>query len=105
MWETFSPVKVGFLKEVGIVMSAKEKAIEVCGAVPIARHINDDRFSVGWYTDRLYETGVGSKVDDEGLFFWADTGYGDCDHPVGSGRTGLTPRVSCTLFMRNWRQS
>lgn len=69
----FSPVKVGFLKEVGIVMSAKEKAIEVCGAVPIARHINDDRFSVGWYMDRLYETGVGSKVDDEGLFFWADT--------------------------------
>lgn len=78
----FSPVKVGFLKEVGIVMSAKEKAIEVCGAMPIARHINDDRFSVGWYyTDRLYETGVGSKVDDEGLFFWADTGYGDCDNP------------------------
>lgn len=62
-------------------MNAKEKAIEVCGAVPIARHINDDRFSVGWYTDRLYETGVGSKVDDEGLFFWADTGYGDCDYP------------------------
>lgn len=62
-------------------MSAKEKAIEVCGAMPIARHINDDRFSVGWYTDRLYETSVGSKVDDEGLFFWADTGYGDCDHP------------------------
>lgn len=62
-------------------MSAKEKAIEICGAMPIARHINDDRFSVGWYTDRLYETGVGSKVDDEGLFFWADTGYGDCDHP------------------------
>lgn len=77
----FSPVKVGFLKEVGIAMSAKENAIEICGAVPIARHINDDRFSVGWYTDRLYETGVGSKVDDEGLFFWADTGYGDCDHP------------------------
>ena len=50
-------------------MSAKEKAIEVCGAMPIARHINDDRFSVGWYMDRLYETGVGSKVDDEGLFF------------------------------------
>ena len=63
-------------------MSAKDKAIEVCGAMPIARHINDDRFSVGWYyMDRLYETGVGSKVDDEGLFFWADTGYGDCDHP------------------------
>lgn len=63
-------------------MDAKEKAIEVCGAVPIARHINDDRFSVGWYTDdRLYMTGVGSKVDDEGLFFWADTGYGDCDYP------------------------
>ena len=69
-------------------MSAKEKAIEVCGATPIARHINDDRFSVGWYMDRLYETGVGlyetgvgSKVDDEGLFFWADTGYGDCDNP------------------------
>lgn len=20
-------------------------------------------------------------MDDEGLFFWADTGYGDCDHP------------------------
>lgn len=77
----FSPVKVGYLKEVGIVMSAKENAIEICGAVPIARHINDDRFSVGWYTDRLYETGVGSKVDDEGLFFWADTGYGDCDNP------------------------
>lgn len=58
-------------------MSAKEKAIEVCGAMPIARHINDGRFSVGWYTDRLYETGVDSKVDDEGLFFWADTGYDD----------------------------
>ena len=62
-------------------MSAKESAIEIYSAVPIARHINDDRFSVGWYTDRLYETGVGSKVDDEGLFFWADTGYGDCDNP------------------------
>lgn len=62
-------------------MSAKESAIEICSAVPIARHINDDRFSVGWYTDRLYETGVGSKVGDEGLFFWADTGYGDCDNP------------------------
>lgn len=74
----FSPVKVGFPKEVGIAMSAKENAIEICGAMPIARHINDDRFSVGWYTDRLYETGVGSKVDDEGLFFWADTGYDDC---------------------------
>lgn len=76
----FSPVKVGFPKEEG----AKENAIEICGAMPIARHINDDRFSVGWYTDRLYETyetGVGSKVDDEGLFFWADTGYGDCDYP------------------------
>lgn len=62
-------------------MSAKEKAIEVCGAMPIARHINDDRFSVGWYTDRLYETGIGSKISDEGLFFWADTGYGYDDRP------------------------
>lgn len=61
-------------------MSAKEGAIEICSALPIARHISDDRFSVGWYTDRLYETGVGFKVDDEGLFFWADTGYGDCDN-------------------------
>lgn len=62
-------------------MSAKEKAIEVCGAVPIARHVNDARVTVGWYTDKLYETAVGSRVKDEGLFFWADTGYGDCNHP------------------------
>ena len=72
---------VGLIKKAGITMNAKEKAIEACGAMPIARHIDEDRFTVGWYTDRLYETGVGSKVDDEGLFFWADTGYGDCDHP------------------------
>lgn len=62
-------------------MNAKEKAIAVCDATLIARHIDDDAFKVGWYTDRLYETGVGSRVDDEGLFFWADTGYGDCDNP------------------------
>lgn len=62
-------------------MNAKEKAIAVCDATLIARHIDDDVFKVGWYTDRLYETGVGSRVDDEGLFFWADTGYGDCDNP------------------------
>lgn len=61
--------------------SAKEKAIEVCGAAPIAKYVNDDRFTVGWYRDNLYETSAGSKVDDEGLFFWADTGYGDCDSP------------------------
>lgn len=62
-------------------MNAKEKAIAVCDATLIARHIDDDAFKVGWYTDRLYETGVGSRVDDEGLFFWADTGYGDCNNP------------------------
>lgn len=68
----FSPVKVGFPKEVGIAMSAKENAIEICGAVPIARHINGDRFSVGWYTDRLYETGVGSCIWK--IARWQDVG-------------------------------
>lgn len=86
-------------------MSAKENAIEICGAVPIARHINDDRFSVGWYTDRLYETGVGSKVDDEGLFFWADTDMVIVITPAESGENRPYSRVSCTLSMRNWRQS
>lgn len=65
----------------GINMNAKEKAIAACDAALIARHIDDDAFKVGWFTDRLYETGVGSRVDDEGLFFWADTGYDDCDNP------------------------
>lgn len=61
-------------------MDAKEKAIAACEYCPIATNIGR-AFNFGWYTNQPCEVCVYSEVNEDGLFLWADTGYGDCDHP------------------------
>lgn len=61
-------------------MSPKEKAIAACDNCFLASLLGKE-FKVGWLAGNLYETGIGSKISDEGLFFWADTGYGYDDRP------------------------
>ena len=71
-------------------MSAKEEAIAACDNCFLASLLGKEfkvgwlagnEFKVGWLAGNLCETGVGSKISDEGLFFWADTGYGYDDRP------------------------
>lgn len=71
-------------------MSAKEEAIAACDNCFLASLLGKEfkvgwlagnEFKVGWLAGNLHETGVGSKINDEGLFFWADTGYGYDDRP------------------------
>lgn len=61
-------------------MDAKEQAVENCENCPIAKHVYDI-FSIGYLTNSLHETQVASKVDEDGLYVGAETGYGDFDKP------------------------
>ena len=61
-------------------MDAKEKAIAACENCLISRNIGRV-FKIGWCTNVIREDGVGSTVYEDGLYVWADTGYGDTDRP------------------------
>jgi hypothetical protein len=69
----------GYLKRINI-MDAKEKAIAACEYCPIATNIGR-AFNFGWYTNQPCEVCVYSEVNEDGLFLWANNGFGDTRYP------------------------
>ena len=61
-------------------MDAKDKAIADCAYCPIATNIGR-AFNLGWYINQLYEVRVYSEVNEDGLFLWANNGYGATKYP------------------------
>lgn len=61
-------------------MDAKDKAIADCAYCPIATTI-DRAFNFGWYTSQPCEVCVYFDVNEDGLFLWANNGYGDTKYP------------------------
>lgn len=61
-------------------MDAKEKAVAACEYCPIATNIGR-AFNFGWYINQPCEVCVYSEVNEDGLFLWANNGFGDTRYP------------------------